>query len=92
MLHYRKFRFESAIVDVFLENVEDLAEWVAPVRSIRRRTLTPRDPDDAIFLECVTAGDADYLITGNKADNDANDWYAWERAADSGCVERSGDA
>ena len=79
MLHYRKFRFESAIVDVFLENVEDLAEWVAPVRSIRRRTLTPRDPDDAIFLECVTAGDADYLITGNKADFPDEPWIVTPR-------------
>lgn len=44
-----------------LQLIKEKAHSVTPVR----RLQVTSDPDDNIFLECVDAARADYLITGN---------------------------
>ncbi len=39
------------------------AELIFPV--VRLRGITP-DPDDEVFVECAVAGEADFLVTGDK--------------------------
>lgn len=44
-------------------NIADLAIWVQTVPLVMAVSL---DPDDDVFLECAVAGDADYVVSGDK--------------------------
>jgi putative PIN family toxin of toxin-antitoxin system len=50
------------VIQGTLQSIRNLGHWVKP--SVRVRECT--DPDDNIFLECVQAAEADYLVTGNQ--------------------------
>ncbi len=50
------------VIEGALHSIRKLGHWVKP--SVRVEECT--DPDDNIFLECAQAGDADYVVTGNK--------------------------
>jgi predicted nucleic acid-binding protein len=45
-----------------MEAIRKAGRWVKPAMRINACS----DPDDNIFLECAQAGNADYLVTGNK--------------------------
>ena len=45
-----------------LRSIRRLGHWVKPSATVEECT----DPDDNAFLECGQAGEADYLVTGNK--------------------------
>ena len=50
------------VIEGTLQSIRKLGQWVKP--SVRVTDCT--DPDDNVFLECAQAGEADYLVTGNK--------------------------
>lgn len=50
------------VIEGTLQSIRKLGHWVKP--SVRVEECT--DPDDNVFLECAQAGNADYLVTGNK--------------------------
>ena len=50
------------VIEGTLQSIRKLGHWVKP--SVRVEECT--DPDDNVFLECAQAGEADYLVTGNK--------------------------
>ena len=61
VLNRPKFRFESTYTESLLDLI---------VRSSEKITASPtrvemQDPDDVAFFEVATAGNADFLITGN---------------------------
>ena len=49
-------------IEGMLRSIRKLGHWVTPSILVDECT----DPDDNIFLECAEAGQADYLVTGNK--------------------------
>ncbi len=61
VLRRPKFDFDPQLVDELLEFLESEGELVA---SVPLRFTLP-DPDDAMFLEVATAGEADHVVTGN---------------------------
>ena len=69
VLHYPKFQFDPALVDEWLENVEELGLWVDPSTRV-----TLADSNDEKFMECAIDGGADYLITGNLKDFPPAPW------------------
>jgi putative PIN family toxin of toxin-antitoxin system len=50
------------VIEGTLRSIRKLGHWVKP--SVRVEECT--DPDDNVFLECAQAGEADYLVTGNR--------------------------
>ena len=62
-----RFGYGSGEVDVFLEEIEDLAAWVPDVPAVFEY---PRDPNDAYLIDLAVAADA-RLITSR--DNDLLD-------------------
>jgi putative PIN family toxin of toxin-antitoxin system len=50
------------VIEGTLQSIRKLGHWVKP--SVRVEKCT--DPDDNVLLECAQAGEADYLVTGNK--------------------------
>jgi uncharacterized protein len=57
-----KFSFEPDEIAVALAMFRDNGELVAP-RTFARNLP---DPDDAKFVDCAEAAQAEYLVTGNK--------------------------
>jgi putative PIN family toxin of toxin-antitoxin system len=57
-----RLKRSPAVIEGTLQSVRKLGHWVKP--GVRVEECT--DPDDNIFLECAQAGEADYLVTGNK--------------------------
>jgi putative PIN family toxin of toxin-antitoxin system len=62
VLRRPKFAIAARQVAKSLRLLRAAAQMVNP----RRELTAARDPDDNCFLECVEAGRADYLVTGNK--------------------------
>ena len=62
VLARRKFHLDSARIAASLRLIEEAAGTVCP----ERKLTAAKDPDDNKFLECAAAGQADYLVTGNK--------------------------
>jgi uncharacterized protein len=56
-----RFKLSNDVVAAALKAIRDKALWVRP----SERVTVCLDPDDDIFLECVQAARADYLVTGN---------------------------
>jgi uncharacterized protein len=54
-------RLTETIITSTLDTIREKGFWVRPTETIRACS----DPDDDIFLECATAAQADYLVTGN---------------------------
>jgi putative PIN family toxin of toxin-antitoxin system len=52
---------DEEVIAATLQTVREKGFWVRPTETIK---ACP-DPDDDIFLECVHASGADYLVTGN---------------------------
>jgi len=50
------------VIEGTLQSIRKLGHWVKP----GVRVVECTDPDDNVFLECAKAGEADYLVTGNK--------------------------
>jgi putative PIN family toxin of toxin-antitoxin system len=50
------------VIEGTLRSIRRLGRWVKPGARVEACT----DPDDNVFLECAQAGEADYLVTGNK--------------------------
>ena len=61
VLRRKRFGFDVAVVDAFLDYVECFGE---PVIATGAGVTLP-DPDDLPFLEVAIAGHADAVITGN---------------------------
>jgi putative PIN family toxin of toxin-antitoxin system len=49
------------VITSTLNAIREQGLWVRPLETIRACS----DPDDDIFLECASAAQADYLVTGN---------------------------
>jgi len=56
------FKRGHDVIDGTLQSIRELGHWVKPEVRVERCG----DPDDNVFLECAQAGNADYLVTGNK--------------------------
>jgi putative PIN family toxin of toxin-antitoxin system len=50
------------VIEGTLQSIRQLGHWVKPIVRVEECS----DPDDNVFLECAQAGEADYLVTGNK--------------------------
>ena len=50
------------VIEGALQSIRKLGHWVKPDVKVDECS----DPDDNVFLECAQAGEADYLVTGNK--------------------------
>jgi len=57
-----RFGFPPDEVDALLEMLRRRGHLVSPVPLAR----TSPDPDDDMFIACALAGNADFLVTGNK--------------------------
>ena len=56
------FKRSPSVIEGTLRSIRRLGHWVKPSATVEECT----DPDDNVFLECAQAGEADYLVTGNK--------------------------
>jgi uncharacterized protein len=56
-----EFQIRKALLQQFLQLIENCARFVVPARQLR----VTADPPDNIFVECADAARADYLVTGN---------------------------
>ena len=64
VMAYPKFKLSGAEIRALIE--EEILPFVDTIR-VRRRFRPPvSDQDDHKFLECVIAGRAEYLVTGDK--------------------------
>lgn len=61
VLSRAELQIRKGLRQQLLQLIKEKAHSVTPVR----RLQVASDPDDNIFLECVDAARADYLITGN---------------------------
>jgi putative PIN family toxin of toxin-antitoxin system len=59
-----RFRLSERTIESALEAIRLKGYWVRDLPTIRACS----DPDDDIFLECASAAQADYLVTGNLKD------------------------
>jgi putative PIN family toxin of toxin-antitoxin system len=57
-----RLKRSADVIEGTLRSIRKLGVWVKP--NVRVEECS--DPDDNIFLECAQAGEADYLVTGNK--------------------------
>ena len=55
-----RFRVTETRISSTLDTIREKSVWVRPTEVIRACS----DPDGDIFLECASAGEADYLVTG----------------------------
>ena len=62
VLPREKFRVDAARLSALLELIRKAGHWLHPVRDLSEAS----DPSDNRFLECAEAGEADYLVTGNR--------------------------
>lgn len=63
-LAYPRFRLSDKEIRGLIE--DELLPFVETVQVTRRLTVVRRDPEDNKFLECATAGRAQYLVTGDQ--------------------------
>lgn len=61
VLRRPKFGFDEQTIEDALAALRRQALWVRPADAAQACA----DPDDDMFLECATAANADYLVTGN---------------------------
>lgn len=61
VLDRRKFRLTQEVKDGWL----NLLDATLTLVEVDTTVNFPVDPDDAMFLSCAIAGDADFLITGD---------------------------
>ena len=62
VIHRPHLKRPPDVIEGTLRSIRKLGHWVKPVVRVEECT----DPDDNVFLECAQAGEADYLVTGNK--------------------------
>lgn len=62
VLRRPELKLQSAEVDRVLTELRKVADVITPTRTLAASS----DESDNRFLECASAGDADYLVTGNK--------------------------
>jgi len=62
VIHRPHLKRPPDVIERTLQSIRKLGDWVKP--SVRIEECS--DPDDNVFLECVEAAKADYLVTGNK--------------------------
>lgn len=62
VLARQRLKLNPDRIKAFLADVRNSSELVEPTRTIEE---IKKDEPDNRFLECATAADADYLITGN---------------------------
>src|SRR6266481_3010640 len=53
---------DPAVIESTMQAIRKLVHWVKP--AVHMDVCS--DPDDNMFVECAQAGNADYLVTGNK--------------------------
>ncbi len=58
-----KFHFDAADTKLFLEQIRRVAEIANP---IFRLNAVPGDEDDNRVLECAVAGEAEFIVSGDK--------------------------
>lgn len=58
-----KFHFDAADTRVFIGKIRQIAEIASPNF---RLDAVPDDPDDNRVLECAVAGEAEYIVSGDK--------------------------
>lgn len=63
VLKGNKFQFPAHVVDAILKELEALAHLVEPQISI---ACIVDDPTDNKILECATASDSEYIVTGDE--------------------------
>jgi putative PIN family toxin of toxin-antitoxin system len=59
-----RFRLAEETIATTLEAIRLKGSWVKVTQTIR----VCADPDDDIFVECASSGQANYLVTGNLRD------------------------
>jgi putative PIN family toxin of toxin-antitoxin system len=64
VLHRARLHIHPDKVTNALGRIREAGLLVTPTTPV----TAARDPDDAIFLECAQAADAQYLVTGNQID------------------------
>jgi uncharacterized protein len=62
VLHRPELKLRPAEVEQTLTEFRKVADFISPTRTL---SASP-DESDNRFLECASAGRADYLVTGNK--------------------------
>ena len=58
-----KFRIDPEKAKLIRSRLEDLVDLVRPVKDL---DVVKSDPDDDRVLECAVAGDADYIVSGDR--------------------------
>ena len=59
----RKFELTQEEVEIYSEILRNSVEVVTPVQKLK---VVKEDPTDDKFIECALAGEADYIISGDK--------------------------
>lgn len=59
---HQKYRVEEFEIEALVALIGARGEFVEPTRTIR----ICRDPDDNMFIEAALAGNAKYIVTGDK--------------------------
>ncbi|MEI7989129.1 MAG: putative toxin-antitoxin system toxin component, PIN family [Chloroflexota bacterium] len=62
VLHRDKFHFSEEI----LRHWDDFFKMLITIVEVKEKIDFPRDPKDAMFIECALSAMADYFITGDK--------------------------
>jgi uncharacterized protein len=62
VLQRKKFNFSKQALQAIVNELQSIAEVVAPAETINAVT---QDPDDNKFLECAVAADASCIISGD---------------------------
>ena len=66
-MHYPRVRRRISMTDEELSTVlDDLASAATAIDEPDHVAVLVRDPDDAIFVEAAVAGNADYIVTGDR--------------------------
>ena len=58
-----KFGYSKRVIDDLLRQILNISEIVIPKKQIN---FIKEDPDDNRILECASAGNVDYIISGDK--------------------------
>ena len=62
VIRHPHLKRDPAVIVRTMQAIRKLGHWVKPAMRIGACS----DPDDNMFVECAQAGNADYLVTGNK--------------------------
>ncbi|OAT79413.1 putative toxin-antitoxin system toxin component, PIN family [Desulfotomaculum copahuensis] len=63
VVQYPKFGFNDEEVDGFVGRLLPVVTFISPMQKINAVTA---DPDDNKIIDCAVAGEANYLISGDK--------------------------